>query len=69
VVKVADVFNALQSDRPYRKGWSLDRILDYMHRQRGAQFDPDCIDALFRQLDSILSINSRFSDEAGLINL
>ena len=68
VVTVADVFDALQSDRPYRKGWSLDRTLDYMHRQRGEQFDPDCIDAFFRQLDSVLSIKTRFSDEAGVID-
>ena len=68
VVTVADVFDALQSDRPYRKGWSLDRTLDYMRRQRGEQFDPDCIDAFLRQLDSVLSIKTRFSDEAGVID-
>ena len=69
VVTVADVFDALQSDRPYRKGWSIDQTLDYMHRQRGEQFDPDCIDAFFRQLDSVLSIKSRFSDEVGFISI
>jgi len=69
VVTVADVFDALQSDRPYRKGWSLDRTLEYMRGQRGEQFDPDCIDAFFSQLDAVLNIKNRFSDEAGIIDL
>ncbi|MCP3870483.1 MAG: response regulator [Gammaproteobacteria bacterium] len=69
VATVADVFDALQSERPYKKAWSLDRTLDYMRQQRGEHFDPDCTDAFFSQLDSILNIKNQFSDKADIINL
>lgn len=48
IVAVADVFDALSSDRPYRAAWSRERALAEIAGQRGRQFDPHCVDALFR---------------------
>jgi putative two-component system response regulator len=45
IVAVADVFDALTHDRPYKKAWSLDEALAEIHSQRGSQFDPDAVDA------------------------
>ncbi len=63
VAAVADVFDALQSERPYKKPWSIERTLEYMRQERGKHFDPECIDAFFNRLDQILSIRNQFSDE------
>lgn len=46
---VADVFDALTSDRPYRPAWSRREALDYIRQQAGRQFDPKVV-ALFLQM-------------------
>jgi len=42
---VADVWDALISDRAYRPAWSPQRALDHIVAGAGTQFDPDCVDA------------------------
>lgn len=59
VVAVADVFDALRSERPYKSGWSLDRTLGYLEAQRGNHFDPDCVDVFMENLGKILAIHDR----------
>lgn len=68
VAAVADVFDALQSERPYKTGWSMERTLEYLRNQRGQHFDPDCIDAFFARLEQMLAIKNRFADDADLVN-
>ncbi len=46
IVAVADVFDALTSDRPYRKGISVEETLDILHRDSGTHLDPACVQAL-----------------------
>jgi HD-GYP domain-containing protein (c-di-GMP phosphodiesterase class II) len=46
IVAVADVFDAMTSDRPYRSGMPVGEVLDYMHQRVGMQFDGDCVNAL-----------------------
>ena len=43
IFAVVDVYDALLSDRPYRKAWSDDRILAYMYEQSGKHFDPEVV--------------------------
>ena len=68
IAAVADVFDALQSERPYKTGWPMERTLDYLRNQRGRHFDPDCIDAFFTHLDQVMAIKNRFADDAHLVN-
>lgn len=62
IAAVADVFDALLSERPYKLAWPMDKTLEYMRQQRGLHFDPDCIDAFFKQLEQIMAIRHKFSD-------
>lgn len=41
VFAVVDVWDALSSDRPYRKGWEPERVRDYIRAESGEHFDPD----------------------------
>jgi response regulator RpfG family c-di-GMP phosphodiesterase len=50
IVTVADVFDALTSDRPYRPAWSNDEALAYVLEQRGRKFDPTVVDAFARSV-------------------
>jgi putative nucleotidyltransferase with HDIG domain len=45
VLAVADVYEALTADRPYRAGLSVPMVLDIMRRDRGTSFDPQVLDA------------------------
>lgn len=46
IVAVADVFDALTSERPYKPAWSIDDAFAELHRQAGRHFDPALV-ALF----------------------
>lgn len=41
IFSVVDVFDALTSDRPYRKAWTFDATCEYIASQSGTQFDPE----------------------------
>ena len=45
IVAVADVFDALVSERPYKQAWSLERARDFIVEQSGKHFDPTCVQA------------------------
>ena len=44
IFAVADVYDALTSDRPYRRGWSHEKALAYIQEQSGHYFDPKVVD-------------------------
>ena len=50
IVAVADVFDALTSDRVYRKAFSVDDAVQMMREQRGRHFDPVLLDAFMEVL-------------------
>jgi len=41
IFALADVWDALRSDRPYRQGWSTEKAIDYIKSQAGIHFDPE----------------------------
>ena len=48
IVKVADAFDAMLSDRPYRKGFSVDEAIAELEGGRGTEFDPVVVDAFLQ---------------------
>jgi HD-GYP domain-containing protein (c-di-GMP phosphodiesterase class II) len=52
IVTVADVFDALTADRPYRKAMPVSQALSIMEKDVGTAFDADCFAALQRALAS-----------------
>jgi len=51
VIAVADVFDALTTDRPYRKGYPVDEALEIMKEASGTQFNPGVLDAFLKIFD------------------
>jgi putative two-component system response regulator len=56
IAAVADVFDALTSDRPYRPAMPLEAAIQLMSDERGKHFDTDALDALLDNLDAIEAI-------------
>jgi putative nucleotidyltransferase with HDIG domain len=52
IVAVADVFDAMASERPYRAAIPIENVVDYIHNQAGIIFDQDCAQALIQTVDS-----------------
>jgi putative two-component system response regulator len=64
IVSVADIFDALSSDRPYRKGMSLDKALEIVVSMKGKELDPVLVDLfLDRQAFIVKDDNQHYGDE------
>ena len=48
---IIDVFDALTSDRPYRKAWDLTETLQYIREQAGIQFDPKIVEVFISMIE------------------
>jgi putative two-component system response regulator len=64
VAAIADVFDALTSDRTYRAAFKVEHALEMMKEERGRHFDPELLDLFFDAIEDVVAIRNRFSDEA-----
>ena len=62
IVAVADVYDALVSERPYKHAWSMETAIEYMERQKGKHFDPDVLNAFKAQFDAVTKIQGMLPD-------
>lgn len=62
ITALADVFDALGSDRVYKKAWDDEKIFALFKEERGRHFDPKLIDLFFEHLDRFLGIREAFKD-------
>jgi two-component system response regulator RpfG len=62
VVAVADVFDALVSERPYKHAWPIEEAIEFLRAQRGKHFDPKCFDAFLADQSKIDAIYSELRD-------
>jgi len=53
IFSVIDVWDALRSDRPYRKGWSREQAVHYISLQSGRHFDPEVTEIFLKNLATI----------------
>ncbi|MDQ1461994.1 MAG: cyclic di-GMP phosphodiesterase [Actinomycetota bacterium] len=62
IAAVANVFDGLTSDRPYRRGVPIDAAIAAMTENRGRQFEPRLLDAFLSALDELTTIRSAYPD-------
>lgn len=62
IVAVADVFDALTSDRPYKKAWPIPEAIEHIRSQKGKHLDPNCVDAFEHEIDVITNIRQTLQD-------
>lgn len=64
IAALADVFDALNTERIYKEAWALEDILDYFTQESGLHFDPVLVNLFFDNLAGILKIREQYSDPA-----
>jgi response regulator RpfG family c-di-GMP phosphodiesterase len=62
IVALADVYDALCSNRSYKEPWSEARIFDYLEKETGSRFDPEIVEIFFSRLDVIRAIQARYGE-------
>ena len=62
ITAIADVFDALGSDRVYKKAWGDDKIFQLFRDESGKQFDPSLVKIFFESMDELLKIRNKFKD-------
>ena len=64
ITALADVFDALGSDRYYKQAWNDEKIIAYIKEERGRHFDPKLVDLFLEHLDEFLRIRDTFCDKS-----
>ncbi|MDR9437081.1 MAG: HD domain-containing protein [Thiohalophilus sp.] len=62
IVAVADVFDALTSERPYKLAWSNQQAIDTLKQLAGEKLDQDCVNALIDNMDTVEAIQAQFKE-------
>ena len=62
ITAITDVFDALGSDRCYKKAWDDEKIFSLMKEERGQHFDPKLVDIFFKHIDEFLEVRDTYRD-------
>ncbi|QAR32854.1 HD domain-containing protein [Geovibrio thiophilus] len=65
ITAIADVFDALGSDRVYKKAWELEKILNLLKEESGQHFDPSLVKVFFDNLDKFIAVRDTYKDMPG----
>jgi response regulator RpfG family c-di-GMP phosphodiesterase len=63
ITAIADVFDALGSDRVYKKAWDDERIFELFRNEKGKQFDPYLVDLFFKHIDKLMETREHYRDK------
>jgi response regulator RpfG family c-di-GMP phosphodiesterase len=64
IVSLADVYDALCSNRSYKEPWSEERIFEYLEKETGKRFDPELVEIFFSRLDVVRAIQARYGESS-----
>jgi putative two-component system response regulator len=62
ITAVADVFDALTSERPYKKGWEVEKAVNLIKEESGQHFDPRMVNAFVEVFPKVLEIKDQYAD-------
>lgn len=65
IVAIADVFDALTSERPYKKAWPESEAIEYLRREAGRHFDPRLVELFVQRLPEIRQVRELYADGLG----
>lgn len=62
VVAIADVFDALTTERPYKKAWPIEKAVEFLQEQKSKHFEPRLVDLFIEILPDILAIREQYAE-------
>ena len=62
IVAIADVFDALISQRVYKEAWELERVISLFENEKGKQFDPELTRLFLENIDDFMQIKEKYED-------
>jgi putative two-component system response regulator len=62
IVAIADVFDALTSERPYKKAWSEEDAIALLQREAGKHFDPQLVPLMIASLPRVREVQAAYND-------
>ncbi|MFT4925784.1 MAG: putative two-component system response regulator [Phenylobacterium sp.] len=68
IVALADVFDALTMERPYKKAWSVEAAMAEIESGRGQHFDPELTDCFLSISEEIIEIKTHWDDKETSVN-
>ncbi|WP_321370179.1 HD domain-containing phosphohydrolase [uncultured Desulfuromusa sp.] len=63
IAAISDVFDALTSERPYKKAWTVERAVGVLQEESGKHFEPVMVDLFIENLPEIVEIKERYLDQ------
>ncbi|PKA16154.1 HD domain-containing phosphohydrolase [Leptospira haakeii] len=62
IVTIADVFDALTTERPYKKAWSIEDAVNHIRKGAGSHFDPGLVPVFLNLMPDLLAIRERWAE-------
>ncbi|MEJ6475702.1 DUF3369 domain-containing protein [Pseudoalteromonas piscicida] len=62
ITALADVFDALGSERCYKPAWPLEKVIKLLNEENGKQFEPKLIDLFLNNLEQFIEIRDKYPD-------
>jgi len=62
ITAISDVFDALTTERPYKKAWSVAKAISYLQQEAGNSFDPHLVEIFINNLDRVEKIRQQYAD-------
>jgi putative two-component system response regulator len=62
IIAIADVFDALTTERPYKKSWAISDALSFVNEQSGKHFDPALIECFNTRINEILLVKEKYEE-------
>lgn len=66
VVAITDVYDALTSERPYKKAWSEADALNLLQQEAGKHFDPALVPLFLQSMEKVRQIQQKYADSSAL---
>lgn len=67
ICAIADVFDALTSERPYKRAWAVDDAVDLIQKDAGSHFDPRLVSCFLNVLPQVLEAKERYAEEHAVV--
>jgi len=62
IVAVSDVFDALTSERPYKRAWTVDDAFEYLDKEKGKHFEAGLVDCFLGLMPELLEIRAKYAE-------